>query len=293
MVDGAMIGLALSLSTLSYTCGVLFQTLPLPWRSLKAHGPALMMDGVTSQIAILTIGLVQSLIQWISNLLQQSIGAPFNTSTNAMTVIVTQLSTLDASLFLLIATLSTTVILAPVASALSSILGPILTWTTVALIVWLIVQAILVFLPTIWITLYTLGVVFLAIPFRIGRRLGSTMMATSLTLIIMLPFMPSLAIWLEGNLGYESALQPIEDIIAKSKSNPFMLLALIPQLPVSLASLMVSVVLSLVIFPFAYFFVVSMVARSLASLLGSNASGPSISSFVLTPAWEIGGKLTA
>lgn len=292
MVDGAMIGLALSLSTLTYMMGVLMQTLPIPWRSLKAHGPSLMMDGVIGQIAIMTIGLVQLLVQWVSNLLHQSIGAPFDTSTNATIIIVTQLSSLIASLFLLIAALSTTVILAPVASALSSILGPMLTWTTVALIIWLIVEAILGFLPTIWIALYTLGVVFLAIPFRLGRRLGSTLMATSITLIIMLPFMPSLALFLEANLGYQTALQPLEDIIARSRSDPLALLNLIHQLPVSVGNLMVSVVLSLVIFPFAYFFIISMVARSLASLLGSNAAGPSVSSFVLTPAWEVGGRLT-
>ncbi|GEM_PF-2920568 len=292
MVEGSMIGLAHSLAVLAYFLGIMMQTLPIPWKSIRAYGPMLMWDAVVAEIATATIGLVQILVLWVSNLLQQSIDAPFTTSSNAMAIIISQLSALDSSLFVLIATLSASVILAPVASALSSILGPILTWTTVALIVWLIVQSILGFLHTIWISLYTLGVIFLAIPFRLGRRLGSTMMATSIVLIIMLPFMPSLAIWLEGNLGYHSAIQPIEDIIAKSKGNPLKLLKLIPQLPVSVASLMVSVVLSLVIFPFAYFFIVSMVARSLASLLGSNAAGPSVSSFVLTPAWELGGKFT-
>ncbi|MEW6603468.1 MAG: hypothetical protein AB1351_02130, partial [Thermoproteota archaeon] len=148
------------------------------------------------------------------------------------------------------------------------------------------------FIPAIWIALYTVGVVFMAIPFRMGRRLGANMMASSIVLVVMMPFMPSLAIWLEGHLGYQTAIKPVENIIEKSKSNPLELLKLVPQLPLSLASLMVSVVLALVVFPFAYFFLMSMAARSIASLLGSNSGGPSLSSFVITPAWEAGGRLT-
>lgn len=292
MVDGDMIGLAHSLPVLTYFLGVMFQTLPIPVKSIRAYGPILMWDGVVAELATASIGLVQLLVQWVSGLLQQSIGAPFTTPTNEMVIIVSQLSTLDASLFLLIATLSTTVILTPVASALSSILSPVLTVVTVSLIVWLIVQTIIGFLSTIWISLYTMGIIFLAIPFRLGRSLGTNLMASSIVLIIMLPFMPSLALWLEGNLGYDLALKPIEDIIAKSKTNPLSLLKLIPQLPVSLASLMVSMMLALVVFPFAYFFIISLVIRNLATMLGSNSTGLSVSSFILTPAWETGGRLT-
>jgi hypothetical protein len=287
-----MIGLAHSLAVLTYMLGVLMQTLPVPWKSIRAYGPMLMWDGVIAEIATLSIGLVQLLVHWVASLLQQSIGAPFTGPGGEMALIITQLSALDASLFLLISTLSTSVVMAPVASALSSMLGPLLTLTTVALIVWLIVQTILGFLSTIWISLYTIGVVLLAIPFRLGRRLGATMMASSIVLMVMLPFMPSMAIWLEGNLGYSTAIKPVEDIIAKSKKNPLELLKLIPQLPISVAGLMVSVVVALVIFPVAYFLIVSMVVRSLAAMLGGNASSPSIQSFVLTPAWDIGGRLS-
>jgi len=117
------------------------------------------------------------------------------------------------------------------------------------------------------------------------------MMATSIVLVVMLPIMPAIAIWLEAKLGYEGAIKPVEDIVDASKSDPLQFLALIPQLPLSIASLMAAVILSLVVFPFAYFLVVSMVARSLASLLGSNSVGPSASSFILAPAWEIGGSV--
>jgi hypothetical protein len=291
MVDGAMFGLALAVAMMTYMSGATIQVLPVP-RSLRSYGPMLMWDGVVAQAATLSVGLVQILVQWVSNLLRESLGPPFTSSTNEITIIVAQLASLDAGLFLLISALSTSTVMAPAASALSSMLGPLLTWVTVALIVWVMVQAILGFLPTLWLTLYTTGVIFLGIPFRIGRRLGTTMMAASITLMVMLPFMAPLALWLEGHLGYTAAIRPIENIIEQSRSNPLALLRRVPQLPISLAALMVSVIMALVIFPFAYFFIISMVARSLASLLGSNAAGPSISSFVLTPAWETGSRLS-
>lgn len=291
-MDGSMVGLAYALAALTYFLGVMMQTLPIPWKSLRAYGPQLMMDGVIAGIATASIGLVQILVQWVSGLLNQSIGAPFTTPTNEMAIIVAQLSALDVSILLLISLLSSTTVLTPVASALANMLGPLLAGTTVALIVWLIVQTILGFLSSIWISLYATGVVLLAIPFRMGRRLGTSMMASSIVLMVMLPFMPSLAIWLEGNLGYATAIKPVEDIVAKAKSNPLALVELIPQLPLSIAGLMVSVVISLVLFPFAYFFIISLVIRSLASILGSNSGGPNVSSFVLTPAWEMGGRLT-
>jgi hypothetical protein len=291
MIDGAMIGLAHALAMLTYVLGCMIQVLPIPWKGLRAHGPQLMMDGLVAELATVSITLVPVIVEWITGILDTAFDGQFSSQPTAITLIITQLTALDASLFLLISTLSTTVVLAPVAYALSSMLGPLLMATTVALIVWIIVQVVIGLLPSIWLTMYFSGIVLFAIPFRIGRSLGSTLMATSIVFAVMLPVMPAIAIWLEGKLGYEGAIKPVEDIIDKSKSNPVEFLKLIPQFPVSIASLMAAVMLSLVAFPFAYFLIVSRVARSLASLLGSNSVGPSASSFILTPAWEMGGSV--
>lgn len=291
MIDGAMIGLAHALAMLTYVLGCMIQVLPIPWKGLRAHGPQLMMDGLVAELATVSVTLVPVLVDWITGIFETGFDGHFSAQPTAIALIITQLTALDASLFLLISTLSTTVILAPVAYALSSMLGPLLMATTVALIVWIIVQVVIGLLPSIWLTMYFSGIVMFAIPFRIGRSLGSTLMATSIVLVVMLPVMPAIAIWFEGKLGYEGAIKPVEDIINKSKSNPLQFLKLIPQLPLSIASLMAAVIISLVAFPFAYFLVVSIVARSLASLLGSNSVGPSASSFILTPAWEMGGSL--
>jgi len=287
-----MIGLGMAVAFACYTLGVMFQTLPIPWKTIKAWGPTLMRDAVIAQIGLLSIGLIQTLVAWMSSTLQQGLGAPFTSSSGEMALIVGQLTALDASMFLLISVLSTTTVMVPVASALASVLGPMMMWTTVALVLWLIIQAILGFLSSIWITVYTIGVILLAIPFRMGRSLGATLMASSIVLIVMLPFMPSLAIWLEGQLGYQLALKPLEEIVSKSKSNPALLLTLLPQLPLSIAGLMAAVVMALVAFPFAYFFIMSLVIRNVAALIGGSSTGPQVTSFILAPAWETGGRLT-
>jgi hypothetical protein len=289
MVDSAMIALAEALAMLTYFFGCMIQLIPVPWKGLRAHGPQLMMDGLVAELATVSVTLVPIVVEWATGILQAGFEGSINNQPTAIALIIAQLTALDASLFLLISVLSTTVVLSPVAVALANMLGPLLTVTMVALILWIIVQVVIGLLPSIWLGLYFTGVVFLAIPFRIGRSLGSTMMATSIVLAVMLPIMPSMAIWFEGKLGYEGAVKPVNDIIEKSKSDPLEFLSLIPQLPLSVASLMAAVILALVVFPFAYFLVVSMVARNLAALLGSNSIGPPASSFILTPAWEIGG----
>src|SRR3989442_362235 len=130
MVDVAMIGLANSLAILTYFLGCMIQLLPIPWKGLRAHGPQLMMDGIVAQIAAGSILLVELLVQWFNGLLQQNLGSPFMGETGAMALILSQLTALDASLFLLISILSTTVVLAPIAYTLSNMFGPILTVTT-------------------------------------------------------------------------------------------------------------------------------------------------------------------
>jgi hypothetical protein len=217
----------------------------------------------------------------------QAIGSPFNSATAAMAVIVSQLTMLDAALLRLISAVSATVVLSPVASALSSIFSPALTWITTAIVLWLIIQWILTVLPGIWTSAYVLGVVFLAIPFRLGRRLGTLLMASSIVMAIGLPLMPSMAIWLEGNLAYENSLRPLQDLLSQAQQNPLAIVNLISTLPTILGNLLVAVIIALVIFPFAYIFILSILTRSLSNVLGGAASGPSLSSFTIAPAREL------
>lgn len=291
-MQGELLAVGHSLAALLYVIGVLVQTLPIPYASIKAHGPQLMKDGVISEIAILSVSIVTLLVSWISQMFSTAVQMPVGPDA-AFGIILAQLTAIEISILLLIGFVSSTIILAPLAFAISSITSSILTFVTVALIIWLIVKAISGIIVASWLSFYIFGLVMFAFPFRIGRSVGAMFMAASIVAVIAIPIMPSVAIWLQGSLGSETALSPIDNTISKIKKNPNPLLVvrLITQIPEMIGNLMVSVVVSLILFPFAYLLVVSMISQSVARLLGGSSS-TSVSSFVLAPAWDTGKKLT-
>ena len=291
-MQGELLAVGLSLAALLYVLGVLVQTLPIPYASIKAHGPQLMKDGIISEIAILSVSFVTLIVSWISQMFSTAVQMPVSPDA-AFGIIIAQLTAIEIPILLLIGFVSSTVILAPLAFAISSVTSSILTFVTVALIIWLIVKAISGIIISSWLSFYIFGLVMFALPFRIGRSFGAMLMAASIVAVIMVPIMPSVAVWLQGSIGYNTALAPIDNTVSKIKNNPNPLLVvrLITQIPEMIGNLMVSVVVSLILFPFAYMFVISMISQSVARLLGGS-SGTSVSSFVLAPAWDTGRKLT-
>ena len=291
-MQGELLAVGHSLAALLYVLGVLVQTLPIPYASIKAHGPQLMKDGIISEIAILSVSFVTLIVSWISQMFSTAVQMPVSPDA-AFGIIIAQLTAIEIPILLLIGFVSSTVILAPLAFAISSVTSSILTFVTVALIIWLIVKAISGIIISSWLSFYIFGLVMFALPFRIGRSFGAMLMAASIVAVIMVPIMPSVAVWLQGSIGYNTALAPIDNTVSKIKNNPNPLLVvrLITQIPEMIGNLMVSVVVSLILFPFAYMFVISMISQSVARLLGGS-SGTSVSSFVLAPAWDTGRKLT-
>ncbi|MBI3859780.1 MAG: hypothetical protein HY296_06065 [Thaumarchaeota archaeon] len=283
MVDtGSLLGLGQSLALLTYVLGVLFQTLPIPVKSIRAHGPSLMWDGIVAEFALLSVNIVRLLELWISRIIQQSIGSPFNYQPLAIATILAQLSALDASFLLLISAMSASVILAPVANALSSVLGPALTWTTIAIVIWVITQIAAGLITQIWLSAYILGIVFLAIPFQLGRRFGILLMSSSIILAIGLPLMPSMAIWLEGYLGYQTAILPLQNILSQIATNPLLIGNLLATIPQAIGGILAAVVIALIVFPFAYLFILSLFIRSLANLLGGSSGGPVLTNQIVS-----------
>jgi hypothetical protein len=289
-MDGEMLALGHSLAVMLYVLGCLFQTLPIPYASIKIHGPQLMRDGVISEISLLSVSVITLLVSWISQMFSTAVQMPVGPDA-AFVIITSQLSALEAAILLLIGSISSTVFLAPLAFAISSMTSSILTFVTVALIIWLIVKAIGFIITSSWLSFYIFGLLIFALPFRIGRGTGAMFMAASIVAAIAIPIMPSVAIWLQGNIGSQS-LSDIDSTISqiRNNANPILVIRLVTQIPEMIGNLMVSVVVSLILFPFAYLLILSMVTRSVARLLGGS-SGTSVSSFVLTPAWDLGSKV--
>src|SRR5712692_5086663 len=125
---GILLAIPFVLSPLTYNMGVLFLTLPLP-RRWRAYGPLLMSDAMVSLFAVSSISAVQLLMSWLSGLVNESFGGPFSSSAASFAVIESQLTLIDSSLVLIVAAVSSTVVLAPVAEILARMMGPAVTST--------------------------------------------------------------------------------------------------------------------------------------------------------------------
>ncbi|MEM3715238.1 MAG: hypothetical protein QXF82_09860 [Nitrososphaeria archaeon] len=287
---GSLLALGHSLAWFTYVLGVLFQTLPLPRRSLKAWGPTLMVDAVMAEFALASVGLVETLVNWVSQMIQTALGSPLN-PTASFVVIVTELTAMDTILVSIIVLLSSIPELSLIAQTVGNVLNPALTIVTSTLILWIILQFFASFIPSIWLTAYGLGVVFYALPFRIGRRLGSYLLSSSIVLTIAIPLMPSLAMSLQNLLGYKLLIQPLQDALSSLQANPFEIFNIIFMLSTAAPRIIAVIVISLVIFPPVFLFMVSAIVKGLANAIGGAASGPMIQSFTIVPAWELGGAL--
>jgi len=284
---GLLLGLAHALASLTYVFGVLMQTLPIPRREWKAWGPTLMWDACIAEVAIGTVAAVQLAVSAISNLLGSSFGGPFTSPNLSFSLILAQLVMIDVATVLLISAVSATVVFAPVAEILSRILGSAVSSCTAAIIVWSTIKVITALFPGLWLVIYEVGLCFYSIPFRIGRRLASYFMSSSIVMAIGLPPMPSMAIWLEGYIGYQAFAIELQNILGQMQRNPLAAVELIGLLPLALGNLMAAIIIALIVFPIAYLFILSVIARSLANVLGGASAGPAPSIFVLAPAREI------
>lgn len=285
-----MLGLGHGLALLTYVLGVCIISLPVPIQRIKLWGPTLVVDAILAEVGLASVSIADALVKWISLSIQEGLSSPFTYSPLALTTILAQLASLDGAIILLIGVLSSTVILAPVASALSSMLGSALYSISVSIIIWLIMQAISSVLPSIWMTIYVMGLVFLAIPLRLGRSLGTTLMSSSIVLAIGLPLAPSIAIWLEGWMGYQGALQPFQSLLSQVQSDPTKALNLLANLPLLAGNLLAAVIVALVIFPFAYLFILSLIIRNVSALLGGASTSPAFS-YILSPSYQVGNSV--
>ncbi len=282
---GILVGVAHSLLALTYVCGVLMQTLPIPRPSWKAWGPVMMWDALIGELALATLGVVQLGANSLSNLMGETFAGPFSSATASYALIMAQLVPIDVAIFMLTSAVSATVIFAPVAELLARMLGPAASWVTSAIILSTL-MLIINFLPKIWLTVYTLGTVFWAIPFRLGRQVATYFMASSIVFAIGLPPMPYIALWLEGLIGYEGFVRPLQDSLAQVQANPITNVIAAGQfmaaLPSALGNLVAAIIISLIVFPIVYLFILTAITRSLAKAIGGSAGGPMISRFVLT-----------
>ncbi|MBI2938351.1 MAG: hypothetical protein HYY22_09100 [Thaumarchaeota archaeon] len=271
VTEAELVSLVHVLAAMTFLCGAFIQSLPIPMRSLKSQAPSLQWDAVLTEIAIGTVYSVRLLADWIQSMIASSLAIPVEPGT-AYAVIMAQLIAIDGAIMLLITTVNATVVFAPLAELLARMLGSSAGWVTNTIILWTMLQIVILEISKLWLLFWTLGIVFFAIPFKLGRRLGAYLMSISIVSAISLPLLPSIALWLEAQIGYQNSLTQLESFVADILKDPLNVATALnvaaPALLLSIiGNLLAAVIIGLMVFPVSFLFMMSLVARSVASLI--------------------------
>jgi hypothetical protein len=194
--------LAAQIAVLTYYIGVLIYMLPIPVRGLKRWAPILIQDSIWAVILVLAF----SSILYLSDVIASWSGYTLN---DVITYVRARMSAL------LIFDLIYRAIYASISISMSSMgrfvsfLFLPLTLNLYAIIVSLAIIAIIAsIIAAAKATLVALGTVLMALPFRIGRNAGASLIAFSIVSNAMLPFLPHWLSFLYQNMfqGYSSSM---------------------------------------------------------------------------------------
>ncbi len=198
-----LLRIAFALSVLSYYIGTLLLALPVPIRGVKRWGAKLIVDGLYATILMFAVTLLFE----FTDKFMASLGASFDEITASIRN--KYLETLFV--FMLtktIATLASKFSLKMVSSLLNVYASMLATVIT-------ILNLLIVLLVLGWLgrsILVPLGLVLMALPFRIGRSAGASLIAFTIASSVLLPLFPH---WLD--LVY--TLTPLPGQVAGSLSS--------------------------------------------------------------------------
>ena len=184
--------IAQSLSILTYMLGVVVYALPIPVSGLKRWAPRLVSDGIYALILVTIYNIIVS----VTDQLQVELTGSWNSYIDWINNTMSTITTIYQYILLIIGALSTI----PYAGTLIQAVFP--TW-----VVGSVLSGTLSFLSTLELIslfiynnyriLIALGITLFALPFRIGRAIGASLIASSVVFYIGLPYMPTFLL----NLG--------------------------------------------------------------------------------------------
>jgi len=182
------------IATVTYTLGGLFYILPIPIHGVKKWGPAMIKDGIYATVWIAIYDAVLKLAYYIMGLLGASWGNYMITLTGAV-------STLGATYTILAGIIAGAKVIGgldiPIISGIGNAVGsfqPLISATNGVgdlLEFYILLYSFSVLIEFATPFLISLGVMFLSLPFRIGRGIGSMLIAFSLVFYIGLPLLPA------------------------------------------------------------------------------------------------------
>lgn len=268
---------AFALSGLTYYLAGLMMTLPK--EEWVRWGFVMRNDSIIAMIAIGSVSAVQILLEYVQNLISESAGSSLILPNQAMGAIMGQLIALDAALVGIVAVISAVPFLAGFSIILGHITGPAISAVTGAILLWSTVQILTQLIPTIFLTLFSVGLVLWSIPFRLGRNAGAGLMAIAMVLFIGLPLMAPVAVWVQDQVIHSNEF---DELIKTSKAfdadiGPnYVADVLIKKLAEQLTRVVGGIIVAFIVFPVLYLALLGAFTKAIASLIGGGGRSISI-----------------
>jgi hypothetical protein len=240
--------LAVMLSSLTYYLGSLFYALPIPIFGIKRWAPRLIQDGIYTTILATVWLLLLAVTQYFMGLLGVSWSSFYAWSNQVInTEFAIQLEI--QALYGIVSSVggpAAPVLLSPLSVFSSIIYIAITTFESIISISTIVYNNVAV--------LVALGVMLMAIPFRIGRVIGASLLASSLVFVTGIPYMPVFVNYTVGSISSidlqatnssqlgqvenELALVVIPSLIDVVVIGPLIYMGILGGLSIGLASLL-------------------------------------------------------
>ncbi len=183
--------IALLLSILTYYIGVLIYSIPVPIRSFKRWAPILIQDGfISALLTYLNIGILVA-IDKLRQVIGGSLAVTALITRFVQDIIIIALTLIKgfSAVISLVARFNISAIFSPITYALMITMGEVVTLGALASII-----------ANARTRLFIVGLILYAIPFRIGRSAGASIIAFIIVNELLLPLFPYWLLYIYGSL---------------------------------------------------------------------------------------------
>lgn len=174
--------LAFYLSFLTYYLGVLIYSLPIPIYSLKKWGPMMIRDSILVFVLLVSIDFIKRSVMSIADIIGSNWTGFYTWNDITLEFLAEQ------RLMLIVYYTAFRALKAII--LYGDILGPLIRLVSYNIIFLYTVRFLGYFFQTYWFSLVAMGIMFIALPFRIGRSAGAWLIAIAITFYIGLPLLP-------------------------------------------------------------------------------------------------------
>ncbi len=203
--------IAYSLAILTYYLGVLIYLLPIPVWSIKKWAPTLIYDSFAVTILVLLFTSIIEATSYFGGILGVSWNLYFNW-------LIERIAILGSFISLLIS-ISLAISQAGGRALVASFLGPITSIATYTLIVMEFFFVLGLVFKGYFAKILAFGILLYAVPFRLARSAGASLIAMSIVFTIALPLLPTFVNVMSvggdnplSNTSISSSLKPREDL---------------------------------------------------------------------------------